>query len=62
MSTTELQRYEVHATKVQKKQYIFISDFKTNVLPILGGFSKGKESTSFPRVIRNPELWNTHDG
>ena len=30
--------------------------------PTSGGLSEGKESTTPLTAIRNPELWNTHDG
>ena len=63
MSTTELQRVKLHASKFQKKeQYIVISAFKTYLPPILGGLSEVKESTIPLTDIRTPEIWNSRDG
>ena len=44
ISTLESQRDKVHAAEVRKtkEQYIFISDFKTDIPPILGGLREGK--------------------
>ena len=64
VSTTESQRDEVHAANVRntKNQYIVISDFNTDIPPILRGLGEGKESFTHLAVIRIPELWNAHNG
>ena len=61
---SESLRDEVHTTKVRKKiyKYIVISDFKTDITPILGGIEEGKESFTPLTEIRTPELCNSHDG
>ena len=53
VSTAESQRDAVHAEKGRKK--FDISAFKTDVPMVLGGFSKGKESTTTLTEIRTTE-------
>ena len=64
VSTAESQQDEVHAAKVRKTKgkSIIILAFKTDVLPILGGFGEGKELITPLTDIRTPKLWNSHDG
>ena len=63
VSNVESQRYEVHVSKVRKtkEKSIVISDFKTDVLPILGGLGEGKESTTPLIAICTHKIWNAHD-
>ena len=44
-----------------KEHPINISDFKTDVTPILGRLGEGKEFTTPNTAIRIPELWNDQD-
>ena len=45
-----------------KEQSTVISEFITDVYPILGGLGEGKEFTITLTAIRTPDLWNAHDG
>ena len=58
VSTLESHRDKVHATKVRKtkEQYTFISDFKTDIPPILGGLGEVKEISTPLTAIRTQEL------
>ena len=62
--TTESQQDEFHADMVHKtrEKSIAISDFKTDIPPILGGLGEEKESTTPLTAIRTPELCNAHYG
>ena len=48
MSTEDHKRDEVHADRGRKKkdQSIVISEFKTDIPPIMGGLAEGKESSA----------------
>ena len=61
---SESQLDEMHYAKFRntKEQSIVIYYFKSNIPPILGGLSNGKEPTMPLTEIRNPGLWNVHDG
>ena len=63
VSKTESQRDDANASKVCKTKYKsnVISAFKTDVPPILGDLSEGKESTTPLTLIGNLELCNTHN-
>ena len=54
--TAGYQRDEFHASKVRKTKWqsIFISSFKTDMLPILGGLGEGKESFTPLTAIQTP--------
>ena len=45
-----------------KEKSIVISEFKTDVTPILGELGEGKESTTPLTFIRTLELCKAHDG
>ena len=63
-SPRESQIENMHASKVinTKEQSIVISYFKTDILPILGGFREVKDSTTPLTAIRTSELWSTNTG
>ena len=52
----EYQRNEVHAAKVRKTkdQSIFISEFKTDISPIMGGLGEGKDSSTPLTETKHP--------
>ena len=62
--TSESKRDEVHTDKVRKTkdQMIVISDFKTDVPPIMGGLEEGKDTSTTLAAIMMLEFWNAHEG
>ena len=64
VSTSESQREKVHAEKVRNKnkQSIAISNFKTDIPPILGCLGKVKYISMPLMSIPTSQLWNAHGG
>ena len=64
VSTLGYQSYKVHAAKVgkTKDKSIFVSAFRTDIPPIMGGLVEVKEISTPLTAIRTPDLWNVQDG